>query len=188
MITDLMDKDIAKILTFFSISPGSSWSRKDLQEKTMLSNVQLDNALQNLINNKILSKEKRAVYLNFENSMTKTMLEIIKKEHQRFKEIPVSVYDVLIDFSYALSSLKKIEQVYLFGSYAKLIYTQKSDIDLAIVLEKEDKKSIQNIKKQVEKLEKKYNKIIETHFFTAKDMKNKDPLIKEIQRNSIMFF
>ena len=120
--------------------------------------------------------------------MTKTMLEIIKKEHQRFKEIPVSVYDVLIDFSYALSSLKKIEQVYLFGSYAKLIYTQKSDIDLAIVLEKEDKKSIQNIKKQVEKLEKKYNKIIETHFFTAKDMKNKDPLIKEIQRNSIMFF
>ena len=188
MITDIFDKDIVKILTFFSISPGSNWSRKEIQEKTVLNNVPLDSALQNLLNNQFLKKEKRVYGFNFEHEEAKKMFERIKKEHQRCKEIPLNIYFAILDFSFFISNKKNVKQIYLFGSYAKLIYTDKSDIDLAIILEKDNTTLKKEIMQYVKKLEKKYNKIIELHFFIAKDMQNKDPLIKEIQRNSITLF
>ena len=113
--------------------------------------------------------------------MQKQFWILQKKEHLRFKEIPLKIYFILIDISSELSNLKGLEQIYLFGSYAKLIYTEKSDIDLAVVTKGNQIK----IKEKVKKIEKKYNKIIELHFFDSKDMKQNDPFIKDILRNGV---
>jgi len=89
----------------------------------------------------------------------------------------------LYEFS-KLSIIRGIE-VYLFGSYSKLIYNEKSDVDIAILTSKTfDKKNIQKI---TQKLEIVYKKSIELHFFEKKLFyKNKkDPLVKEIMKNGV---
>ena len=188
MITDILNKDITKVLTLFSVSPGSKFTRNEIKEKTMLHNVPLDNALIILLNNNFLIKEKRFFGLNFESESLKKVIEITKKEYLRFKEIPLKIYYLIIDISYSLANLKGITRVYLFGSYAKLIYTEKSDVDLALILENHNKALVNQLKALVNKIEKRYNKNIELHFFEKKDMKQKDPLIKEILRNNVVLF
>ncbi|MEW6408449.1 MAG: nucleotidyltransferase domain-containing protein, partial [Patescibacteria group bacterium] len=98
-------------------------------------------------------------------------------------EIPLNVYFLLMDL---ISDIKLIKtEVYLFGSYSKLIYREDSDIDIAILNNNSFKKEL--INKFIKKLEKKYNKKIELHFFNKSEFyKNKkDPLIKDIIRNGI---
>ena len=185
MITDIFEKNIIKILTMFSISPGSRFTRNEIKEKIMLNNIPLDNALNTLLKNKILIKERRFLGLNFENKYLNNLLDIVKKEHLRFREVELKIYYLILDISFVLSNIKNID-IYLFGSYAKLIYTEKSDVDLAIFLEKEDKKVIKKIKKDLDKIERKCNKNIELHFFEKKDMKEKDPMIREILKNGIL--
>jgi len=188
MIINLFDRNIVKILTLFSISPGSKFTRNEIKQKTLLHNVPLDLALTILINDKILVKEKRLFSLNWENVYLKETIGILKKEYLRFKELPLKIYFILLDLSYQLSPIKKIENIFLFGSFAKLIHTERSDIDLAIILKKEDRELIKKIKKEINKIEKKHHKTIEEHFFEKKDLNKKDPLIKEIKRNKIVLF
>ncbi len=185
MITDIFDKDVAKVLTLISVSPGSKFRRNEIKEKTLLNNVPLDNAINSLVKNRLIRKEKRLLQLNFENESVKKLLEIVKKEHSRFKEIPLKVYCMMLDFSYELSKSKSVSAAYLFGSYAKLIYTDKSDVDVAVVMADESRKSIGRVKEAAKKVEKKYDKILELHFYNENDMKQKDPLIKEIRTNSV---
>ena len=188
MITDLFDGNVAKIFALFSVSPGSKFSRNEIKEKTMLNNIPMDKALAVLLRNNVLLKEKRMYCLNFENNNTKEIIGLFKKEYVRFKEMPLKVYYALIDLSYLLSTNSNIKRVYLFGSFAKLIYTEKSDIDLAIVLKNEKKELMGDIRKAVAKIERKYKKPIELHFFNKQDMNKNDPIIKEIKKNSIILF
>ena len=188
MITDLFNKDIIKVLTLFSVSPGSKFTRNEIKEKAMLNNAPLDSALSKLLSNKIIIKEKRLLSLNFGNKDLKGILNIVKNEHLRFKEIPLKIYYMLLDVSAVLSDMKKITQVHLFGSYAKLIYTDRSDIDLAVILEKSDKGITDKIKKSADKIGKKYGRSLELHFFEKKDMWQKDPIIREILRNNVGLF
>ena len=54
MILDLFNLDIGKILTLYSISPGSRYTRNELKEKTNLFNVSLDKPLSILLTNKMI--------------------------------------------------------------------------------------------------------------------------------------
>lgn len=185
MITDIIDTDIVKIMTLFSISPGSNFTRNEIKDKTKLHNVPLDAALSKLVANKILIKDKRLYSVNMEDT---TILQLLRKEHLRLKELPLNVYSLIVEISSSLSEIRLINSVILFGSYAKLIYTDKSDVDLAVFFKKETPPSKKTVSKLIGKLEKKYNKSIELHFFNINDMKKKDPLIKEINRNGITLF
>ena len=101
---------------------------------------------------------------------------------------PLSLTRSLIDLSSMLSRIQNIAETYLFGSYAKLIHTKESDIDLAIVLIKEDSHTVGKVKNVVRKIEKKYGKAIEIHYFEQEDMSKKDGLILEILRNGVNLF
>ncbi|MBS3132080.1 nucleotidyltransferase domain-containing protein [Candidatus Woesearchaeota archaeon] len=81
---------------------------------------------------------------------------------------------------------KLLRSGYLFDSYAKLVHNEKSDIDIAIVIEKG--KNAEAAKKAARKAEARYGKAIELHFFEKKDLKGKDSLISEIKRNNAEFF
>ncbi len=183
MITQVFNKDILKILTIFSISPGSRFLRKELKEKTKLNNINLDKVINILINSDLIKKEKRFFSLNLDNA--KFIIELVSNEYKRLKELPFYVYFSIIEIVFFLSKLKKID-VYLFGSYAKLIFKDTSDIDIAIVSDKINDKGKKELNKIIGKLESKYKKNIEIHYFTKDFYKNKkDPLVKEILRNGI---
>ena len=101
------------------------------------------------------------------------------------RQLPLMIYYLILDVVAAISLFKSIE-AYLFGSYAKLIYTEKSDVDIAIMHHKEFKKKEQ-IARIILKLEKSYNKKIEIHYFEKeKFYKNKkDLLVKGILKDGI---
>ncbi|MBT5272457.1 nucleotidyltransferase domain-containing protein [Candidatus Woesearchaeota archaeon] len=186
MIIDLFDTNVVKVLTLFSISPGSGFTRNEIKDKTMLNNVPLDSTITILLNNSIMLRDKRLFKLNFENKKMKVFLEFINKEYLRFKELPLKIYFLLLDLSFVFSNFNNLENIWLFGSYSKLIYTDNSDVDIAFVFNSKVNKK--EVKLKVKKLEKKYNKIIEEHFFDKKDMKINDPLIKEIKKNGVKIY
>lgn len=73
----------------------------------------------------------------------------------------------------------KIWRIYLYGSYAKDTYTQESDIDLAIFLEKDDLDGFED-DVQLMKLRRSVDLRIEPHPFAKSDFDETNPYIKEI--------
>lgn len=185
MITDIFDKHLVKILTLFSISKGSRFTRNEIKEKTLLNNVPLDKTLNLLLKSNLLKLEKRFYSLNFDNANLNGVMDIIEKEYHRFKDLPLKIYYSLIDLSEFLSSLD-IDTAYLFGSFAKLIHNEKSDVDIAIITD--NKTLIAEVKKGINKVGERYSKIIEWHFFESGDLNKKDPIIEDIKRNGIKLF
>ncbi|KHO54320.1 MAG: hypothetical protein QT10_C0017G0015 [archaeon GW2011_AR19] len=179
----LLKNNAAKILTVFSLSPGSRLNRKTLQEKTKMNNIILDKTINQLVNFNFLSKDKNFFLLNFKNKETRDILKIISEDYNKLKQMPLYSYFMILDIFEEISKIKNIGNVYLFGSYSKLIFKENSDIDFAVVSEKVNKKEVN---KTIQKLEKRFNKKIEMHFFTKEFYKNKkDPLVKEIIQQGV---
>lgn len=184
MIINLIDKNILKVLALFLISPGSKYLRKEIKEKTEINNVPLDNSLNKLLNFKIINKEKDLLILNFD-SKSKELIEEIRKEFIGLN-LPLKIYYILLDIIEKISEVSYIKEVYLFGSYAKLIYHENSDIDIAVAFSnkiKNKKKIEKKIDGRIEKISNNQKKSIQMHYFLEKDMKEKDPIIKDIVRN-----
>ena len=58
MKNNIFDKNLAKILSFFLISPGSRYKRKEIKEKTKMNNIPLDKTLQKLISLRLIKENK----------------------------------------------------------------------------------------------------------------------------------
>lgn len=184
MLANIFDENIIKVLGLFSISPGSRYLRKEIKEKTGMNNVPLDDALNRLLSFRILKKEKNLLTLNPESNFN-NIFDKIRKEFTEFN-IPLGIYFIILSISNNLSKFPEIKDVYLFGSYAKLIYHENSDIDVAVIFYnhvKEKSKLEKEIGHTINKIGKKNEKEIQIHFFNEKDMKAKDPLIKDILKN-----
>jgi predicted nucleotidyltransferase len=183
MISNLFEKNIVKILTYFLISPGSRYTRKEIKEKTKMNNVPLDNTLTKLKNLKLLNENKKIYELNFKIEKNKEIFGIISSEYKYFN-IPHEVFNIILESEEKLAKNKTVKSMILFGSYAKLIHTENSDIDIAIITKSKTKKQTDKIKKETKRL----NKKLELHFFEENDLKANDPLIKDILRNGKVIF
>ncbi len=184
MISNIFEKNILKIAALFLISPGSRYSRKDIKEKTKMNNVPLDNSLNKLLSLGVLRQEKGLLILNPESGH-RDILEKLRKEFAEMS-LPLDIYILVTEISNRISEIRWVKKAYLFGSYAKLIYSGKSDVDIAVVFSNRVKninKSEKMIEKEINKIRGKNRKEIELHFFLEKDMKAKDPLIKDILKN-----
>lgn len=181
MISLVFDLDCFKILSVFALAPGMRHRRQELKQKTKLNNVPLDNALARLVSAKILVKEKKLLAINFESAQSKSILNLVSQQYKSMRELPLDVYFLLLDVVNQLTTTTPTE-LWLFGSYAKLVYKENSDIDLALLVPKEH--NTEFITKIIQKLEKKYSKSIELHVFDkVRFYRNKrDPLVKEILR------
>lgn len=150
-----------------------------------MNNVPLDNALARLISSGIIKKDGGFYSINFENNHAEQIMNILITQYKRMKNLPLDVYLLLADIAYELSSVRI--ELWLFGSYSKVTYSDKSDVDIAILGQKLDKIEKNKVKKTIAKLEKTYGKKIEGHFFEKNAFYNnkKDPLVKDILQNGI---
>ena len=184
MITQIFSQNCIKIITLFSLAPGSRYNRKQIKEKVYMNNIPLDNSLLRLVSSRIFHREKNYYSIDHVNENSKKILDICSKEFKQLKELPLNVYYILMDLSDYFSAAKGVELV-LFGSYSKLTYSIKSDIDIAMVyIKRPDRGKIDAF---VSKLKKTYNKNLEIHYFEKKPFyKNKkDPLVKSILRDGV---
>ena len=184
-ISLVLNQDAFKLLTVFSLSPGSRFRRKELKELTRLNNVPLDKALLRLVGSGVLNR-KRTYSLNMENEYAETLIRLCSKQHIQLKRIPLKVYFIIADFVFQASLFKGVK-IFLFGSYSKLVFSDKSDIDVA-VLTLQNAKPIKGLLSALaEKLSKSYGKEVQLHFFDKKAFysNKKDPLMSEIIKNSV---
>lgn len=185
MISNIINKNLIKIIAYLVISPGSRYTRKEIKEKTSMNNTPLDDAIAKLKLLKIIKKEKSLYSINLESERTKSISELLKTEYSKYN-LSYNNFIILLEILDKISKFSHIEDIILFGSYSKLVHTDRSDIDIAIISSNKLNNKIEaKIKKALNNLSEKEKKIIEPHLFTTKEIKeNKsDPLIKDIIRN-----
>jgi len=183
--TSLGRKSNIKILYLFSEVPGKSLTRKEIQKLTKLANNPLNNSLGFLVRSKILIKEKRFYRLNFENKEVSQIIELFGKEKKKLRNLSFDVWLILFELIAKLIEKIEIKNIYLFGSYAKLISHSKSDIDIAIILKKRIIKIDVIIERIASKIEDKFNKKIQIHIFEEKEFNKKGKLVRDILRDGI---
>ena len=101
-------------------------------------------------------------------------------------EIPIDIKEIINRFLLKLSESNiKIQKAVLFGSYAKKIHGEYSDIDLALVSPDftgnpyDDNEKIRDAKFAVS-----YN--IEAHTYRADEFNESDPFVREILKHGIV--
>ena len=180
---NIIKPNILKLILFFLVSPGRRYRRNEIKEFTELNNVILDEVISELINLKIIFKKNNLLKINLENKVVSDIKEEI--ENKEIVDLPLKIKYILVDVMTKIQKIKELENIILFGSYAKLIYHKNSDVDLALIFRKEVNKIIEKkINLSFRKISRKYGLKIEIHFFISEDLKNKkDPLVKEIVQN-----
>lgn len=184
MILSLIEQRFRPLITYFLISPGSRYTRKELKEKTGLHNKTLDEALTQLTNLHMLTKKKQLYELIQTDETINNVLQLIQKEQHQLG-VPYQVQLLLTELIEWLSRNENIQNVYLFGSYAKQVQHAQSDVDIALITKREltkQEKSILQVRKG--KIEQKYEKKIELHCFTEAEFKKKDAVLTEIHHHS----
>ncbi len=76
-----------------------------------------------------------------------------------------------------------VKKAYLFGSYARNIFNEDSDIDLALVFKNVSNNFTLQIK--LMKLSRKFDSRIEPHPFDISDFKKSNPFVSEILEKGI---
>jgi len=90
------------------------------------------------------------------------------------------IYQKIQDYLHLLEENRiKVWRLYLYGSYAKGVFNEESDIDLAVFLDKEDLDGFEE-DVQLMKLRRKVDMRIEPHLFAKSDYDETNPYIKEI--------
>lgn len=132
---------------------------------------------QNILSYEIKGRNK-FFHFDLGKQTTFTILQIIENfKTLKFLQNEISA-SVLIN-----ELLKYSKSIILFGSYASQKHDEQSDIDL-IIVGKSDKKQIRKIKRnQVIQINEQYI----TYSELTQLLRNKNPLVLEIQKNHVLF-
>lgn len=181
-----------KILLVLAEAPGKAITRKEIRNLTKIGNKALVKFL-NLLEkfDFIIVKKigRNYVYkLNLMNFYVERILEVIKLEKKDLENLGFGIVNILREFVYELTNvcLENIKEIYIFGSYAKRIDYEKSDIDVAIIVEKRNVNEELLIVEIIEKIEKRFKKKIQPHYFAEGEFeKSKNKLVLEIKKDGI---
>lgn len=176
IINILNNKSVWKLLALFSYSKGSGYTRKEIIKLLTWNNLSLDRSLNKLIFYKIIKKNGRIIKLDFGNSDTNKLLEIIELTKQKLEYPSFELLIVLIEFVRLIESYE-LNSVYLFGSHAKKTASINSDIDIAVF------SGIKlNLIKEKAKISDEFGKEIQLHYFKTNE---KGKLVDEVIKHGV---
>ncbi|MBU0535802.1 MAG: nucleotidyltransferase domain-containing protein [Nanoarchaeota archaeon] len=178
-----------RILVLMSESPGARLTRPEIKRLTHLGNNSITESLKDLVVHDIIDMRKggRMTYgFNLANDFVKQIIFLCEMEKRKLNSLPYSYSIVLREYVRMVLSLCMPERIVLFGSVAKRIYREDSDIDVALVFKEElpvqAKLDIEDI---ADRLKKRFGKDIQQHMFTAKEFGSKDRMVSEIKKNGV---
>ena len=193
MLTDIVlgSKAVWRILGVLADAPGQGITKEEIRKITKLGGNSLFKSV-NLIlhNNLILSDKhgKRRYYkLNLNNKYVKHIIEIINLEKQDTNNLNPKILIILKEYIRQIFGLINLGGAYVFGSVVKSSYSEKSDIDVAVITKKEiSARERIDIEKISENVEKRFGREIQTHFFSENEFaKSKTSLVEQIHRDGI---
>ena len=192
MLVDIVlgSKAVWRVLGVLADAPGQGITKEEIKGITKLGGNSLFNSVNVLLYNNLILKHKfgkKTYYkLNLNNKYIKYIIELIKSENADTNKLNPRILIILREYVRQILSLIDCE-IYVFGSVVKSSYREDSDIDVAIITEKEitTKERIE-IEKINEKIEKRFKREIQPHFFTKEEFaKSKTTLVEQIHRDGI---
>ncbi len=192
MLVDIVlgSKAVWRVLGVLSESPGQGITKEEIKRITKLGGNSIFTSINVLLKNKIITSKKvgkRTYYkINLANKYSRLIVEIISLEREELNNINPKIVTILREFTRLCNDTLNPKEIYVFGSIVKNSYKKYSDIDIAIVVEKElEIKERIKIEKICEKLEKRFGREIQSHLFTEKEFKHPEGLIEQIYRDGI---
>lgn len=187
MIDNLIgNKTNIRILRLLNKSPNKFFTIKEIQENTGLGFGNVFYSIKMLIYHNLLIQENskiKAYKLNISNIINDRLSAFFHYETKTFQNIDLETQKLLSEVEQEIiKNLNNVTKIILFGSIAKGAYTEKSDIDLAII---KNKKSTTD-KIILAKIINKYKRKIQIHIFEIKEYKiSTEPLINNIKKEGI---
>lgn len=183
-------KSVNDILLLFSFFPGKGLYRKEILEATGLSNIALDKSLMKMQNLGLCLKEKRIIKLNNTHPYINMMIEIFQRERKKLNNPSYKEYRVIKEaLRKILDQWKHYKFVIFFGSRAKLIHTEESDYDIAIVFNSEQDLIQMKLSNELREVSQKFSVKIQAHYFSYKEFvakkKARSPLIMDIIKDGM---
>ncbi len=181
-----------KILLVLAEAPGKAVSRKEIRTLTLMGNKMVDKYAELLRQFEIILVNRignRKYYkFNLNSSFANKLLELIKLEKEKLENINFVITNLLRELVYEVTTIDQtnVLKIILFGSYAKRTYTDSSDLDLALIVKERHPTEELLITEAVDKLEKRFGKEIQTHYFTANEFLSNAKLVQEIKRDGIL--
>jgi len=192
MLVDIVlgSKSVWRVLSVLSESPGQGITKEEIKKITKLGGNSIFTSINILLKNKIITSNKvgkRTYYkINLANKYSRLIVEIIKLEREDLNNMNPKIVTSLREFTRLCNDLLNPKEIYVFGSIVKNSYKKESDIDLAIIVERELKtKERIELEKVSEKIEKRFGREIQLHLFTMKEFKHNKGLIEQIHRDGI---
>lgn len=160
-----------RMLKFFAKNPNEEFYRSQLKEKLGMAKATVGKWLKALENERIItSKEKsnaKFYKLNKESSIVKQTKILISLEE---------IIPLFNDFS---------KEAYIYGSVARGEDTRKSDIDLLVITNEEEKKVIEEVNEVSKKIERDIKPTIFTPLEFSKLAKEDKAFYERINRDKI---
>jgi predicted nucleotidyltransferase len=94
-----------------------------------------------------------------------------------------NVKEIVLRYKEKLQSEFSVVKIYLFGSHARANFSEESDIDVAVIVDKdvkyEDEIGAMRLRRSIDLR-------IEPHVFSKKEFENRDPFINEIIKTGVL--
>ncbi len=179
-----------RILSLMAESPGSRLTRAEIKKFTCLGNNSITESMKDLLVHNMINARKNgktSYGLDMTNEMTKQILLLCEIERKRLNSLPYSFSLILREYVRIILAISAPRRIILFGSVAKRVYREDSDIDIAIIFDDELQTQTRlDMEGAADRLKKRFGKEIQQHIFTVKEFESsKDKLVLEIRRDGI---
>ena len=149
---EILKNNIYRILELFIENPNRDFSVRGIARKLKLSHATVIKHIDNLLKLDLINKKEETLYPTYHANTESPKYKFYKRSYIVFKISETGLIEFIQKQTLASS-------IVLFGSCAKGIFTEKSDIDIFV----ESKESKLDIRQYEKKLNKKINLLFESN-------------------------
>lgn len=166
------------ILEEFLLNPGNEYHIREMARIVEATPIYVQKELKNLESLGLLGNRKKGNMMLYKLHTKSPIAEDLKRIFLKTESIGQAIMKEL--------DTKEIKFAFIFGSFAKGIETQTSDVDLLIVGDVSDNDVLRSISKTERRIGREINYILWTEEEFLEKAEKKIPLIKEILKTPVI--
>lgn len=166
------------ILEEFLLNPGNEYHIREMARIVEVTPIYVQKELKNLESLGLLGNRKKGNMMLYKLHTKSPIAEDLKRIFLKTESIGQAIMKEL--------DTKEIKFAFIFGSFAKGIETQTSDVDLLIVGDVSDNDVLRSISKTERRIGREINYILWTEEEFLEKAEKKIPLIKEILKTPVI--
>ncbi|MFZ3077993.1 MAG: nucleotidyltransferase domain-containing protein [Candidatus Aenigmatarchaeota archaeon] len=193
MLVDIVlgSKAVWRVLSVLAEAPGQGITKEEIKKTTKLGGNSIFESIKILLKSDMVASGKagkKTFYrMNMSNKYSRLVSEIIQNERRDLNNMNLKIVTILREYVRQIYDSMDIAAVYVFGSMVKNSYREDSDIDIAIITEKDiSAKDRIALEKIGEGIEKRFGREMQPHFFTEKEFrKSEGGIAEQVKRDGI---